>query len=241
MLDKADDDQISRAELTLMMEYCVLCDWVIDSCISLGHYGSENSLEWRCLIVPSSGIYENQILKFLLKFNEEYPAVLPECQFVDQIPNHPLIDKSTGSLDLKIRFQQWKPEVNGVVQILGFIRRIFHDPKFLTFQVDRDFVKQPQFLEIAETKGLDVAAAAAIPGPHKEMQDPVFRNLLDDIPEIQGGAPKLKDIQAAVDSICNRQTADQRIFNRGVHYRHDELADTRTEADSLYNLLLNGI
>eukprot|EP01057_Protomagalhaensia_wolfi_P004346 Protomagalhaensia_wolfi_Nauph_80__4345@NODE_443_length_2515_cov_105_813813_g333_i0_p2_GENE_NODE_443_length_2515_cov_105_813813_g333_i0NODE_443_length_2515_cov_105_813813_g333_i0_p2_ORF_typecomplete_len199_score14_77UQ_con/PF00179_26/7_8e10_NODE_443_length_2515_cov_105_813813_g333_i07031299 len=113
--------RFTHLQLTLLLEFCMLCDWVIDDCVVLGDWDLDQDtfMEWRCLIYPSTGVYEGQRIKFKLIFRRAYPNEMPECEFVDCVPNHPYIDKVSGKLDLGVSSTF---TVDRVVMTLGGIQ-----------------------------------------------------------------------------------------------------------------------
>eukprot|EP01055_Gregarina_sp_Pseudo9_P003170 Gregarina_sp_Pseudo_9__3169@NODE_335_length_3126_cov_16_342404_g315_i0_p1_GENE_NODE_335_length_3126_cov_16_342404_g315_i0NODE_335_length_3126_cov_16_342404_g315_i0_p1_ORF_typecomplete_len237_score18_38UQ_con/PF00179_26/1e12SapB_1/PF05184_15/5_3e03SapB_1/PF05184_15/0_073Endonucdimeris/PF09124_10/0_24_NODE_335_length_3126_cov_16_342404_g315_i018362546 len=223
----------------------MLCDWVIDSCITIANYDFDQDPEWTCVIVPTSGIYEGQALKFKLLFSPEYPTVEPVCQFVAPIPKHPLIDKESGILDLRVKFREWNPDSHCIVQVLAFVRRIFRDPRYLQdFSEEFAGIKQPEFIETAKKRGLDLAASNE--GGSQALDcDAIIDHLFGKAPAVSPTASfavSQADIQAAVENVCNKlPSSEAQIYNRGLHYRHDDMATIRTEADALFDMLIGAV
>jgi len=84
---------------------------------------------WHGVIFLRKGLYKNGIFKFFLKIPESYPENGPKVVFVSQV-FHPLIDPSTGDLDLSIQFPKWTPNKDFIVLLLAFIKKIFYNTSF---------------------------------------------------------------------------------------------------------------
>eukprot|EP01056_Protomagalhaensia_sp_Gyna25_P002170 Protomagalhaensia_sp_Gyna_25__2169@NODE_217_length_4339_cov_94_141163_g169_i0_p1_GENE_NODE_217_length_4339_cov_94_141163_g169_i0NODE_217_length_4339_cov_94_141163_g169_i0_p1_ORF_typecomplete_len325_score51_34UQ_con/PF00179_26/1_2e11ProkE2_B/PF14461_6/0_043UEV/PF05743_13/0_24_NODE_217_length_4339_cov_94_141163_g169_i02891263 len=235
--------RFTHLQLTLLLEFCMVCDWVIDDCVVLGDWDlQQDVIEWRCLIYPSIGVYEGQRIKFKLVFPSAYPNEMPECEFVDSIPNHPYIDKVSGRLDLGVGFSEWDPDKNCTVQVLAFIRRIFRDKEYLLPAEINETVKQSDFVELASKEGLEAAATQHTDSSHTAA-DPVFLQLFQDT---RPGADdvELRHIQKAVEAVCDKVltvTGGMSEAISGVHFQHSELTIIREEADRIADSIVTAL
>jgi len=84
---------------------------------------------WHGVIFLRKGLYKNGIFKFFLKIPESYPDNGPKVVFLSQV-FHPLIDPSTGELDLSIQFPKWTPNKDYIVLLLAYIKKIFYNTSF---------------------------------------------------------------------------------------------------------------
>lgn len=71
------------------------------------------------------GIYSDAILKFRMDFPNNYPKSMPQVFFQSQV-FHPLIDPATRLLRLQTEFNEWKVGENWIIQVLLYIKKIFH-------------------------------------------------------------------------------------------------------------------
>eukprot|EP01053_Blabericola_migrator_P011202 Blabericola_migrator_1__11201@NODE_657_length_7016_cov_177_727587_g481_i0_p4_GENE_NODE_657_length_7016_cov_177_727587_g481_i0NODE_657_length_7016_cov_177_727587_g481_i0_p4_ORF_typecomplete_len355_score51_94UQ_con/PF00179_26/9_6e09_NODE_657_length_7016_cov_177_727587_g481_i06201684 len=242
--------KLSYLRLTLMLEMCMICDWVIDDCVVLGDWGSPEQtgdaelVEWHCLILPSKGPYRGQLITFKLAFTSDYPdGGFPKCIFLDTIPSHPLIALDSGELDLQVLFgEPFKAEKHCIVQMLAKIRIMFRNPiqqlttSDLTDDQKNTLIKQPDFITKMNTQGADVAAKPD-PAFSKAFRDPILESFLS----TSGSTPEEENIQRAVKRICEK-LAKMDVnsgFSRGVNFQHDELTAPRIEADQLLDKLLD--
>lgn len=255
MLDHSTAKRLSFAQLTSFLEYCLMCDWVIDGCViipNLDVYAQPT--EWHSLMIPTTGVYQGQRITYKIVLNADYPESLPMCYFVGRIPNHPLIDKESGALDLKFKFSEWNPASNCIVQVLAFVRRVFRDPQYLiNLSQDGTDIKQPDFLRVTKTEGLEAAVKAS--SSAENITDDEVEDILDhlflpherDSGGKAGGRERAvlttREIQTAVDNICDHLPPPQKsqVYRRGVHYRHDDMVGLTSEADALYDLLIGAV
>jgi len=84
---------------------------------------------WHGVIFLRKGLYKNGIFKFFLKIPESYPDNGPKVLFISQV-FHPLIDASSGELDLSIQFPKWTPNKDYIVLLLAYIKKIFYNTSF---------------------------------------------------------------------------------------------------------------
>ena len=60
-----------------------------------------------CWPAENKGYYADSVLKFRIQFPSEYPSRIPEVKFTTDV-FHPLISQKDGSLNLSLRFHQWR-------------------------------------------------------------------------------------------------------------------------------------
>ena len=109
---------------TLVMEYKLLQKFA-----PMGMFVLPNSfdcfLEWHGVYLVKQGIYNSSILKFKIVFSKGYPKVMPEVRFQSKV-YHPLVNWETGKLNLNHEFKTWVFGKCWVINILLFIKKIFH-------------------------------------------------------------------------------------------------------------------
>ena len=73
------------------------------------------------------GIYKGGIFKFKLELPRGYPSdgALPRVCFFSKI-YHPLVDITSGTLDLSPEFPSWKVGKHYLVMVLRYVKRIFY-------------------------------------------------------------------------------------------------------------------
>jgi len=84
---------------------------------------------WHGVIFLRKGLYKNGIFKFFLKIPESYPDNGPRVVFISQV-FHPLIDSSSGELDISIQFPKWTPNRDYIVLLLAYIKKIFYNTSY---------------------------------------------------------------------------------------------------------------
>ena len=99
----------------------------------------ENLLLWNGQLFIKEGVYTDLNILFKIIFTNNYPNIAPEVIF-NEIIFHPLIDPSSGKLDVKYIFPTWECGKNCVIQLLYKIKDIFINPKyfFVTDSVNKD-------------------------------------------------------------------------------------------------------
>ena len=61
---------------------------------------------WKGVYFVKQGIYQDAVLKFVVKIPPNYPQTMPEVRFQSEV-YHPLVDKHTGKLKLEKDFGDW--------------------------------------------------------------------------------------------------------------------------------------
>jgi len=92
--------------------------YVIPSC--------SNPLVWYGVVFIRQGTYQDGVFRFALNIPDNYPD--GDCPSVIFTPPvfHPLIDASTGKLDLTKGFPTWRTGTNHIWQVLLYMRKIFY-------------------------------------------------------------------------------------------------------------------
>lgn len=87
---------------------------------------------WFGVIFIRSGVYEGGIFRFRITIPQSFPfcTICPKVVFETPV-FHTLVDPTTGELNLKNMFFEWKRDVNHIWQIISYIRSIFHDVQFV--------------------------------------------------------------------------------------------------------------
>eukprot|EP00826_Nyctotherus_ovalis_P019180 TRINITY_DN15867_c0_g1_i2.p1 TRINITY_DN15867_c0_g1~~TRINITY_DN15867_c0_g1_i2.p1 ORF type:complete len:154 (-),score=24.81 TRINITY_DN15867_c0_g1_i2:141-602(-) len=75
------------------------------------------------------GYYKNAILKFIIKFPEEYPLLPPSLTFTTPV-YHALVNYETGELDLTPGIKQWVPGQHFTVALLNYLKKLFMIPGY---------------------------------------------------------------------------------------------------------------
>ena len=82
-------------------------------------------LEWHGVYLIKQGIYNSSIIKFKIEFPKGYPRVMPDVTFQSKV-YHPLVNWTTGRLNLGHEFKEWIFGKCWVINVLLFIKKIFH-------------------------------------------------------------------------------------------------------------------
>lgn len=87
----------------------------------------DNLREWHGVIFVRRGMYSNGIFKFRMDLAPEYNDVglLPRVRFTTPVFN-PLVNPSTGELDLAWQFPEWNPEKHFVITVLTYLKKAFY-------------------------------------------------------------------------------------------------------------------
>ena len=62
---------------------------------------------------------------------------MPKVTFQTKV-YHPLVEMGTGNLRLKTNFNEWKSGQNWAIQVLLFVKKIFHLEKFFSLENQAD-------------------------------------------------------------------------------------------------------
>nr|KAF6318166.1 AKT interacting protein [Pipistrellus kuhlii] len=81
---------------------------------------------WFGVIFIRHGLYQDGVFKFTVYIPDNYPD--GDCpRLVFDIPVfHPLVDPSSGELDVKRAFAKWRRNHNHIWQVLMYARRVFY-------------------------------------------------------------------------------------------------------------------
>ncbi|KAF8822351.1 ubiquitin-conjugating enzyme subfamily protein [Cardiosporidium cionae] len=90
----------------------------------------ESLLEWHCVIFVRKGIYGGGIFKFIIKIDENYPRTSPTTIFISDV-FHPLVNVSTGILDITPAFPVWNEE-HYIPLVISYVKKIFYEPEFFS-------------------------------------------------------------------------------------------------------------
>lgn len=85
-----------------------------------------SALVWFGVIFIRHGLYQDGVFKFTVYIPDNYPdGDCPRLLF--DIPIfHPLVDSTSGELDVKRAFAKWKRNHNHIWQVLMYARRVFY-------------------------------------------------------------------------------------------------------------------
>ena len=65
------------------------------------------------------------IFKFIVEFPSAYPNERPTVSFVTPV-YHPLVDPRFNKLNLDLEFGEWVPGKHWAINVLLFIKKLFH-------------------------------------------------------------------------------------------------------------------
>uniref|UniRef100_A0A8C2Y3P2 AKT-interacting protein n=1 Tax=Capra hircus TaxID=9925 RepID=A0A8C2Y3P2_CAPHI len=85
-----------------------------------------SALMWFGVIFIRHGLYQDGVFKFTVYIPDNYPD--GDCpRLVFDIPVfHPLVDPTSGELDVKRAFAKWRRNHNHIWQVLMYARRVFY-------------------------------------------------------------------------------------------------------------------
>ncbi|XP_076427841.1 AKT-interacting protein isoform X2 [Peromyscus maniculatus bairdii] len=85
-----------------------------------------SALVWFGVIFIRHGLYQDGVFKFTVYIPDNYPdGDCPRLLF--DIPVfHPLVDSTSGELDVKRAFAKWRRNHNHIWQVLMYARRVFY-------------------------------------------------------------------------------------------------------------------
>ena len=93
--------------------------------------------EWHGIYMVKQGIYSDAILKFRMDFPQSYPKQMPQVVFQSQV-FHPLVDPPTKQLRLQTEFNEWKVGANWIIQVLLYIKKIFHIEEYYSLGGEKE-------------------------------------------------------------------------------------------------------
>ncbi|KAI5477277.1 hypothetical protein MNV49_006574 [Pseudohyphozyma bogoriensis] len=78
---------------------------------------------WHGVLFIHRGYYASSTLRFTITIPPNYPA-LPTVTFSPAV-FHPLVDPSSGRVNLRKRFPEWRARVDFLFMVLGFLKSMF--------------------------------------------------------------------------------------------------------------------
>jgi len=115
----------------IMIEYKHLKQHVPQGVYILPSFDSMRS--WCGVIFLRAGFWKSGIFRFSIEMPSNYPGddARPIIKFLNQV-YHPLIDYTTGQVDLESRFPEWVAGKHYVLFCLKFLKQIFYLPQSTT-------------------------------------------------------------------------------------------------------------
>ena len=90
-----------------------------------------NILQWHGVLFVRQGPFKAGIFKFVVDLPNNYPESAPVTQFTSKI-FHPMVNPTTGVVDISSQFPTWTPGQDYVVLILLLLKRMFYKKEFFT-------------------------------------------------------------------------------------------------------------
>jgi len=87
--------------------------------------------EWHGAYFVRQGLYSRAILKFKIVFPDTYPKEPPHVIMQSKV-YHPLINFNTGHVNLDAEFKNWQPGHQWVVNVLLYVKKLFHLEEFFS-------------------------------------------------------------------------------------------------------------
>jgi ubiquitin-protein ligase len=81
-------------------------------------------LEWHGIVFVNEGWFKGGVFKFVIHIPVDYPESAPCVYFFNRI-THPLVDATTGRVDLTPAFPTWKSGRDYLVLVLLYLKKIF--------------------------------------------------------------------------------------------------------------------
>ncbi|XP_067905558.1 AKT-interacting protein isoform X3 [Heterodontus francisci] len=111
-------------EYSLLAEFTLVVNQKLPGVYVQPSYGS--ALMWFGVIFIRHGLYLDGVFKFTIYIPDNYPdGDCPRLMF-DMPVFHPLVDPTTGELDVKRAFTKWRRNHNHIWQVLMYARRVFY-------------------------------------------------------------------------------------------------------------------
>ncbi|XP_072374354.1 AKT-interacting protein isoform X1 [Scyliorhinus torazame] len=111
-------------EYSLLAEFTLVVKQKLPGVYVQPSYGS--ALMWFGVIFIRHGLYQDGVFKFTIYIPDNYPdGDCPRLMF-DMPVFHPLVDPTTGELDVKRAFTKWRRNHNHIWQVLMYARRVFY-------------------------------------------------------------------------------------------------------------------
>lgn len=102
---------------------------------------------WKGVYFVKQGIYQDAVLKFRMTFPPDYPKQMPKVHFQTKV-FHPLIDSHTGQLKLQRDFGEWNFGKNWLIQVLLYLKKIFHLEKYYSLDNQREHAQDPKAFDL---------------------------------------------------------------------------------------------
>lgn len=113
-----------KLEYSLMAEYKLLMQQKIPGCYIMP--SALSPLIWYGVLFMRQGLYQEGVFRFKVTIPDNFPdGDCPSLVF-DFPVFHPLVDPSTGELDVKRAFPKWRKNNNRIWQVLLYCRRSFY-------------------------------------------------------------------------------------------------------------------
>ena len=87
------------------------------------------------------------MLKFRVVFPDNYPSAMPEVYFETKV-FHPLVEERFGHLQLRKDFGEWKHGKHWLIQVLLYLKKIFHLEKYYSLDGAADMALNRQALSL---------------------------------------------------------------------------------------------
>lgn len=111
-------------EYSLMSEYLLLMKQQLSGVYVMP--SASSAFMWFGVLFIRQGLYQGGVFRFTLHIPDNYPdGDCPDLVFEPPV-FHPLIDASTGEMDIKRSFLKWRKNVNYLWQVLLCARRAFY-------------------------------------------------------------------------------------------------------------------
>ncbi|XP_023229143.1 AKT-interacting protein-like isoform X3 [Centruroides sculpturatus] len=111
-------------EYSLMAEYVLLQKQQLPGLYVVPSAGS--ALKWFGVLFIRNGLYQGGVFRFTLYVPDKYPDSDPPLLVFEPPIFHPIIDYTTGEMDIKSAFPTWKKNVNHLWQVLQYARSSFY-------------------------------------------------------------------------------------------------------------------
>ena len=84
-----------------------------------------NVYEWHGFVVVDAGYFRGGVFRFIIHIPRDYPDSMPSVEFTNKELVHPLVDPSSGQLELRNMFATWKPRTHRLCHVAQYIRNVF--------------------------------------------------------------------------------------------------------------------
>ncbi|XP_023707713.1 protein crossbronx homolog [Cryptotermes secundus] len=119
-----------KAYSLYQQEYCIISEYNMLQKQELpGIYvipSAKSSLLWFGVFFVRQGVYEGGVFRFCIHIPEAFPdGGCPRVVFQSMV-FHPMINPSTGEMDVRSGFEEWRKNVNHIWQVVQYVRRAFY-------------------------------------------------------------------------------------------------------------------